>query len=289
MLDPVAVPPAAGPLAYIADGGAPGELHWSRALPLHLRAEAAGVRLVPVEIAETEAAHLETDLGDLLAGHGIRLERTATGRWYLASEHPLPDRPPPEALAGRFVEAAIPRRAGALNWAAVLSEIELTLYEHPVNRDREYRGEPPVNALWTWGCGRQPEPPEPFAWGRVLSDDPAWQGWARLAGAEAGELENATPLRPSCCTLVAVHWAEAALAVDDGPGWIDAVSAIERAFVAPAIIGLRDGVEGQRWDRLELCTAQPDHKGRVLSRKALWRFWRRRRPFHNYVASGERG
>ncbi|MFP4183095.1 MAG: hypothetical protein ACLFRW_00805 [Halorhodospira sp.] len=286
-LEPVAAPEAIGPLSWLADGGVPGDRYWARALPLHLRAESSGLRLVTLALEEQEVAHLETDLADLLAAHELRLHRASTGRWYLESEAPLPERPAPERINGRLIDAALPRDREALAWAAVFNEIEMALYDHPVNRARAERGEPPVNALWAWGSARQPAPPGGFPWQRVLSDDPAWQGLALLAGATTGELAGATPIAPGPRTLVVVPWAEHALAAADGAAWIDAVSAVERAFAAPALTALTSGSpEGGRWEVLELCP-ENDHEGVVLTRRSLRRFWRRRRPLRDWVREGE--
>jgi len=283
-LAPSPVPDAAGALGWLADGGDPGcDAYWSRAQPVHLRAEAAGVRLVPVAVDEFEAARLETELADLLAGRGVQLHRSAAGRWYLQSEAPLPERPAPEQICNRFIDAYLPRDRGALNWAALFNEVEMTLCDHPINRDREARGEPPINALWAWGSGRCPRVPEAFPWQRLFSDDPAWLGLGVLAGAEVGDLAGATPILPGPDTLVAVPWAEQALAVADGAAWIDAVAAVERAFAAPALAALREvPAHGVRWDALELCLG-PGEDGVTLGRRESRRFWRRSRPLASWV------
>ncbi|ABM60917.1 conserved hypothetical protein [Halorhodospira halophila SL1] len=287
-LEPSPVPEAAGALGWLADGGEPGcDDYWSRAQPVHLRPEAAGVRLVPVAMNEFEAARLETDLADLLAGRGVQLHRTSAGRWYLQSRDPLPDRPAPEQVGGRTIDAYLPRGRDALSWATLFNEVEMALCDHPVNRDREDRGEPPINALWAWGSGRCPTVPDAFPWQRVFSDDPAWLGLGVLAGAEVGDLAGATPIPPGPATLVAVPWAEQALAVDDGAAWIDAVAAVERAFAAPALTALREaGAQGARWDALELCFG-PGRPGVTVGRRELRRFWRRARPIASWVE--ERG
>ncbi|MBK5942453.1 hypothetical protein [Halorhodospira halophila] len=286
-LTPSPVPEAAGALGWLADGGDPGcEAYWSRAQPLHLRPEAAGVRLVQVAINEFEAARLETDLADLLAGRRVQLHRTSAGRWYLQSQAPLPERPAPEQVCGRFIDAYLPRGGDALRWATLFNEVEMALCDHPVNRDREERGEPPINALWAWGSGRCPTPPASFPWQRLFSDDPAWLGLGVLAGAEVADLAGSTPILPGPDTLVAVPWAEQALAVDDGAAWIDAVAAVERAIAAPALVALREAAaQGSRWDALELCFRADDH-GVTLGRRELRRFWRRPRPLGAWVREG---
>lgn len=67
----------------------------------------------------------------------------------------------------------------------VVSEIEMALHEHPVNREREASGLKPVNSLWLWGGGAAPAagsgplPP-------LYSDDPLLHGyWLSQSAAAA--------------------------------------------------------------------------------------------------------
>lgn len=52
----------------------------------------------------------------------------------------------------RFMPAG-PQAAGHRR---VVSEIEMALHDHPVNREREAAGLKPVNSLWLWGGGSAP-------------------------------------------------------------------------------------------------------------------------------------
>ncbi len=58
----------------------------------------------------------------------------------------------------------------------LISEIEMALHDHPVNRERVAAGRQPVNSLWLWGGGTapataaQPLPP-------LYSDDPLLHGY----------------------------------------------------------------------------------------------------------------
>ncbi len=282
-IQPVPAPAAAGPLGWLAEGGDLGTGYWSRALPLHLRAESSGVRLVTLSLDEAEAARLEADLAALLADRGLRLHRSSAGRWYLESDAPLPERPAPEQVDGRFIGGHMPRGREALAWASVFNEVEMALCSHPVNQAREERGEPPVNALWAWGCGQRPQPPADFPWRRVLSDDPSWRGLGILAGAEVADPAGVPAIAPGPSALVAVSWAADALAAADGNAWVDAVTAVERTFAAPALGALtHGGPDGGRWDALELCPAG-DRAGVVLTRSVARRFWRRRRPLQAWL------
>lgn len=42
----------------------------------------------------------------------------------------------------------LPQGEGALAWAKISNEIQMLLFNHPVNAAREARGELPINSLW---------------------------------------------------------------------------------------------------------------------------------------------
>ncbi len=48
----------------------------------------------------------------------------------------------------------LPQGAGALEWAKLTNEMQMLLFNHPVNAAREARGELPINSLWFDGLGR---------------------------------------------------------------------------------------------------------------------------------------
>ena len=82
----------------------------------------------------------------------------------------------------------------------ILSEIEMALHEHEVNRRRGEEGKPPVNSLWLWGGGYAPERitrPQP----PLFADDPLLAGYWESATA----LGEAWPGSFAACAATAVH------------------------------------------------------------------------------------
>lgn len=291
---PEAVPE--GPLALLGDGGRPDERWWSRAAPVFLQVEGAGVRLQPAALDPGDEEALARDLDPLFTGRDVAVERRGPGRWYLASHRPAPERPSPSRLLGRFVDPYTPRYRAAVAWDALLGELEMALHDHPVNRRREARGQDPVNAFWVWGCGQLPaEPPDLMPWERLYTDAPAWLGLARWAGVEAAPMP-ASGVRPdgphAGAVLVVDHEPRDALAAADGARWLQAVERLEREIAAPALEALRSGTGSGagRWDALELDTGGEAAVVR-LTRRSLRRFWRRRRRMERWllVAEGGRG
>ncbi|HPQ94447.1 MAG: hypothetical protein KDI44_07360 [Thiothrix sp.] len=110
----------------------------------------------PLSIPETGA--LLTDLNRHLAMDGWQLEAPVPQHWYLrpqpdTASAPLPAWP-------RTVSPLIPGSASIQPflpggperwWRRMLTELQMLLHQHPVNRVREREGLLPVNSLWLWG------------------------------------------------------------------------------------------------------------------------------------------
>jgi len=284
-------PPALAVLLRAAEGLPRDGRWWLRAEPVHLKAE--GPRLVVDErlpaLGPAEREALAGALAPLLEEAGLRLEPSPAGTWYLAApEDPGLEATPPGELLGRELDPA--RLPPGRRWRRLLTELQMLLHEHPVNRERRARGLPPANALWLWGAGREPPPPPAEAPFRAL-----WGGGeaARALAAWAG-----VPARP--LPEGAVAWLEAREAAGPSPGlprrpggggeelavvealslpaalgrveaWREALGALLETWLAPLDRLLRAGALA----RLRLA-----HERGVLEldRRALRRWWRRR-PF----------
>lgn len=272
-----------GPLALLGCGGVPGERIWSRAEPVCLQAEGSGVRLVPAHLTLEERRALEQTVAECIGAHGLELQvHRPDDAWFIASAEHAPERPAPHRFLGRFVDGRTPRGRDALRWSAVLSELEMTLYDHPVSREREARGQAAPSTLWIWGSGRLDEAPETTPWRRIVSRDPAWWGLARHTGAawqkeipgDAGAWDSAPG-----CLLHEDDRAATALANGDGEAWLQVLVDWEERVLQSAVNGLRAGA----WDEV---TVDDGVHGRRVMPRDRWRFWCRSRPWQGQLRVG---
>lgn len=67
----------------------------------------------------------------------------------------------PELLAGAALERAPARDEAQRALRRLGTEVEMWLASHPLNRRREHRGEPVLNAIWFWGGARSQALPVP--------------------------------------------------------------------------------------------------------------------------------
>ncbi|MFP4062798.1 MAG: hypothetical protein ACLFS2_08395 [Halochromatium sp.] len=178
---------ASAPYARAAD-----DPRWDRkgtvlhADPVHLRPDRDRLRLFDARhlgIGQDEAETLAQAVNAHLADDGLRLVTPVASRWYLElAERPRLETRPLEAAIGRHIDGLLPTGADASRWAALMTEVQMLLFQSPVNRAREACGRPAVNALWLSGAGewRALAPPPGLA--KVWADQPLARGLAMASG-----------------------------------------------------------------------------------------------------------
>jgi hypothetical protein len=273
-------PLAAGALSALASERAPGADFWARADPVHLRPDRDRLLLVPsagfsLQAAEAEA--LAAALNKHFAGQ-LELAVLSPGTWIVRCATPIELRSQaPIELAGRSVDPLLPDK----RWHALLNEIQMALYDHPVNTERERRGAPVVNGLWLWGAGRLPASAS-GPWQSVSADDAVTRGLARLAnvrqrspGAGAALWLERAPEEGR--HLVVLDALRGVSALGDDAGAAARLQALERDWFAPLLAALREGRIGM------LSIHVPDAAaGYETIRGDLRRFWRRVKPLHAF-------
>jgi len=266
----------AGALTVLGHGIDPGERFWLRADPVHLRADRDRLLLFPGQGLALTAAEAGL-LGEALMRHfadryTLRVLRPDVWVLETASAAELHSKPPLE-LAGQNVDPNLPERG----WHALLNEMQMAMYQHPVNTEREERGQPVANSVWLWGGGRLPAAAR-APWQSVSAHDPVALGLARVAGASAGApgagaqawLERAPEAGRHLIVLDALR---AARALGDPAAMADGLRALEERWFAPLLDALRA-------ERIGMVTLHAPEAGLAFEtiRGDLRRFWRRPRP-----------
>ena len=273
-------PLPAGALTALACGLAPGDAYWMRADPVHLRADHDRVLLIPSQgfaLASEEAEPLAAALNAHFAGE-FALHAVRPDAWCLQAVRELPaSARPPVAIAGRSVDAELPDK----RWHALLNEIQMAMYQHPLNTAREARGEPVVNGVWLWGAGRLPAAAH-GAWQSVSAEDPVALGLAGLAGLRhrasgAGAARWLERAPETGRHLVVLDGLRGAQALGDAQALEQRLRALEAGWFAPLLEALRAGRIGMLTIRVPEAAATFE-----TTRGDLRRFWRRPRPLAAY-------
>ncbi|MDM4767240.1 hypothetical protein [Pelomonas sp. SE-A7] len=142
--------------AAAADGIDVGEHSWALLSPMHLQVSAdqiAALEPAALNLSEAESRQLLDDLAVALfpADEGWRHAWGAPDRWFVAHASLA-------GLASASLERVVNRgvdpwmpEARALR--TLQNECQMVLHRHPLNEQREARGELMVNTVWISGCG----------------------------------------------------------------------------------------------------------------------------------------
>jgi len=268
------------PYTLLADGGAPERHFWMRADPVHLQVGRDSLVLADnaafqVSRAESEALveTLNRHFGETMLFYPMQPER-----WYVRLEKaPDMQTTPAAAARGVAIDERLPSGPDAVRFHALMNEAQMLLHEHPVNAEREARGEPALNSVWFWGGGVAAAAKDrPFS--TVVGDDPLARGLALAAGIPVRALP-----KDAGSVLAALGDEGLALVVVDAPReaqLLERRAALERDWFGPLLAALRSGRIGML--TLQLCGADSLLEVETV-RSDLRYFWRRRKPLSAYA------
>jgi hypothetical protein len=206
--------PAAWPFAALAaqaDGIDTGERAWGLLTPCHWHVGRDQISLLDPDTLALEAdesrAFLEA-VRELFESEGMALAYGAAQRWYVAHDS-LQDLPCAglDRAIGRNVDPWLPAGRQGRLIRRLQNEVQMLLYQSPLNDAREARGLPTVNSFWLSGCGRFQPPSGPPV--RVLDalrapalaqDWAAWgQAWQALDAGPLAELRERDDVTLTLC------------------------------------------------------------------------------------------
>jgi hypothetical protein len=274
------------PLTLLADNGNPGTDAWLRADPVHLRVSGDNVQLLDSHVlqpTDAEAQALVASINLHLAGDGIQIHAADAARWYVRiSPDDIPVTIPLWRMAGGSVFENLPRQTGKTNWRALQNELQMLLFDHPVNKAREQQGIPTINGIWFWGGGVASRDRTTSEQQRVVARLALARGLARRAALDLVEL----PLRFSDLphsdgkTIVVLHHATRELRANDVDAWRTVIAALGANWFEPASRALSDG----KLASLRLVLPNEDFTLTVdCTRATQMKFWRRAKPISSYA------
>ncbi len=183
------------------DGIAIGDQAWGLLTPVHWHVGTDQVSLIDpalLYLSAQESHAMFEAVRPLFEGEGWTLAWGAPGRWYAGHESldqlacASIDR-----VIGRNIDLWLPSTSQARLVRRLQNEVQMLLYQQPINDARAEQGSLPVNSFWLSGCGRA-QPVQP-------------------AADSAGELLMPTTLGPPMLASDWANWSEAWRALDAGP------------------------------------------------------------------------
>ena len=260
------------------NGSLPAAATVLRADPVHAWAGTSDLHHDPGAVQPVTAAEIHRlcgDFNEVFASDGWTLHAPASSTLYLCARHALSVRTTPlSKTIGTALSACMPGGEDGARLRALINEVQMWLFEHPLNQAREQRGEAVINGLWPWGAG------EPAAATRspvaVWAHDPFWRGVGRHAGAVADALPDHPghvldeALAPGQ-TIVVLDQVWTSVCRGDVEAWQAALAEVDREWLQSAYKAIRQG----RLDAVVLWS--PPAGAFRLDRRGLRRFWRRLR------------
>lgn len=247
--------------------------------PVHWAVTREGITLddpARLLLHDDEAAALRESIAPLFAGWGM-LSASAPTAWELQLSRPaaLQTSPLPDRI-GQPVDPALPGGDDGREWRRLIAEAQTLLHAHPVNRNREALGRPPVNSLWPWGMGALPahlQTDLSVAW----TTDPVLAGLAAHAGipclSPPGSFQFA-----SGRILTSIEMLLPAARQRDMLAWRELLPELSRNWLTPALAAFRKG-DLTHFDLVASGTGADARSVRFsLAPGDRWRFWCRKRP-----------
>jgi hypothetical protein len=247
--------PAVAAAALCRDRG-PVDGAWAcLASPVHYVAEISNVRLSPDGVltlaqgdAEALALHFNREWHDA----GVRMCCGQAGRLYCLFDRALDlSTRDPQDVLGQRIEEYLPAGADAPRIRRLMSEIEMWLFKHALNRSRTAQGNLAISGLWLWGGGVP------------LDALPKVQGWVAGEDVFFGAL---TGEKSAGGVIIAPQ-------IPGSDEWREP----ESRWLKPAVAQLRSG----RISQLYLSAAERCYS---LTVPQLRRFWRRGKPWWDSFA-----
>ncbi len=261
------------------------EGYWLHADPVSLQPSRGELILLDSSqftLASDESDALLAALNTHFADDGLQFVAADATHWFLR----LPSAPsmhttPLLQVLGRDIHPRLPQGEQAMHWHRLLNELQMLLYQHPVNDVRDRQGDPLVHSVWPWGEGALP-PTQPSKHPLQLwADAPLWQGIARWQQRPIQPLPtDGTRWLASTPTgehLLVLPQLQAATAWQDGWQWREGLLQLEQRWFAPLWQALCKGQVQQ----LNLLWEGPQGLvGSSLTPAVRGRFWQRSRPWH---------
>ena len=267
------------PVRAAADGLNVDEGYWLCADPVSLQLQRAQMMLVPdVAASEEEVAALCLSLNEYFGDTGLAFFAPHPQRWYVRLDiDPQLMTTPLRQVEWQDAKFHQPQGADALHWQTMITEMQMVLYAHPLNRVREERGELVINNLWLWGGGRAVRLKSEFD---ALCGDNVLAG-AFARGADLPQVDLLQMLRDERLQNVLCVWATLGDATQRGDfyAWREAVLQLEQDFFQPVLKHLQTGRLRQL--KLEVVGGSQCYD---ISRGDLWKVWRTKRQLVNYAA-----
>ena len=227
-----------------------------------------------------EALILAADLQQVFTERDIELEAPTNNRWYIKLKQ-LPEisTTPIHEVVGNDIDKHSASGDNTILWDQLSNEAQMSLYNCPLNDEREQRGELPVNGVWLWGAGELPKSKKQI-WSRVFADEITTQGLSILTGSPYADLPDSLEAlinntEEEDDILAVISFGLRHQQYFDHNGWQDFIGYLEEEWFAR----IENLIKQNELDELTLLTGENKLS---LTKASYKKFWRRQKSFLTY-------
>ncbi|HEB57293.1 MAG TPA: hypothetical protein ENI98_13535 [Gammaproteobacteria bacterium] len=203
------------------------------------------------------------------------LEVLTPHRWVLKlPQQPAMTTTPLMQLRQQPIGDKLPQGQDSRYWQRIQNEIQMLLFAHPLNQQRETQGKRPVNSLWFWGEGVLPEQSR-CDWQSVVGQGELLDALTDWSGCDRRTMSIRDKLvidGLSNRKLLASDEFVSAIQQHDLYAWIKALEQLEHNWICVLLSLLGAG----KLDSVVLLAGKGQQFS--LNRKMLKRWWRRMKP-----------
>jgi hypothetical protein len=260
---------------------------WMRADPVHLRIEQNHIMLADSQafkISIEEAEQMVQDLNHNLGNHNLSFFPSHPDRWYIRTPktpeiftHTL------SHVTCKNINNFLPSGAESIVWHRIFNEIQMLLYEHPVNQARESRGELAINSVWFWGGGNMPQSAQsPYT--HIWSDNDLPRALALASNTDHSRLpadaQEWFQTQISGNHLVVLDALQGKAKYRNAYAWREALVNMEKNWFLPVYTALKKG----KINQLTITALNETSSQRFeITRSDLWKFWRITKPLSAHI------
>jgi len=173
------------PLCALGEGLDSRSGFWLRADPCHIQISLQDIYFMSAKEAALDAEcaqALAEDLNERLKSEDMRLYCPHPWRWYIHSNQAM--KTPaylPMLDTTRSISMNLLNEETDPQWQWLQNEIQIHLFQHPLNQQRRQQGQADINSLWLWGGAELPRVVK-SPWQTIVSDLPLLVGIAKHQG-----------------------------------------------------------------------------------------------------------
>ena len=269
-----------GALSHYLETGENSGCWYMRADPVYLQPNRDHLLLLGnemIDIGANEARQLVDDINTTYQDTAWRMKMLSARHWVLELDQaPLLRTTPLNEVTGKNISSYMPQGEDATTWHALMNELQMFMYSHPLNRHREMQGQLAMNSVWLWGSGKLPEVTrnDHRDYVQCWSSHVTVQALAKLCGIPRTDLPaNADSWLKYAITpghhLLVIEDLNMPVAMLDPYDWWQSLCTVEHQWLQPLLDALRSG----KLARLVLVSDTGERF--TLTASASKRWWKR--------------